>query len=1227
MVRSHFHQLEPGGISARSRIAPAEPPQPRWWLSSLTACSVLMGLGGVVLPAQGQSITPATDGTGTAVIQIGDTYQIQGGTVAGQNLFHSFQQFGLTAAEVAAFLADPTTQNIFARVIGGDPSQINGLLTVLGGSPNFYLINPAGIVLGANAQLDVPGNFFATTATALEFGHGTLFAYENNQYSDLVGNPLGFHFSPTDSGAVINSGNLAVNAGQQLGLTGRTVLNTGTLTAPGGTVQVMGVPDAHYVRISQPGMLLSLEVDTQNLGASAQITALDLPALLTGSPHITGAKADSDHIYLENSDLAIPSTSGLVVLAGEINTQDATGDQGRIRVDGDRLALINATLDASGAAGGGDMHIGKAAQRVFIDANSRILANTTGPEGDGGNILIWSNESTVASGTFEARGGVSGGDGGFIDISSQINLGYDGNADLSAPQGQAGTLLFDPRRIFIGATSTDNSQLPNIFKDTDPLADYFISTTALNALTGTVVLEAIDEIVIQDTLNLASSSITFRADSIVAQAAVTGQTIIFDGLSIVSLQDLVTATNLSLKANGIFVENINSGSVGIQATNLSIAANGSAINSTVQGSGTLSLNPFSPDRSLVIGGTIDTPAWDLHDSEVQKIHGFGTTVVGRPGNTGSLSFIDNAITQNFLKNTNLTVNGMGNLQGFNKDTTWTLTGTGQGQMNNGDIAVNFNNVGRLTGGSGRDTFVFNPGINFGGILDGGTGLGTLDYSNYQGPALVNLLQNQATGTTGVFNIDTYIAAPGGNNSNIIDPPKQLPPVVKDVVSPTPPPELNELHSNPTANPGSNANEGESDLVVGDRRTVQQLLDGQDLEGAIASLDQFFAGELLNYLGKGNTGNALSFGEMQDILKTRSEETGLASALIYIFLRPEHIDLILIPPTAKPIHYVVPVAKTDVLATVQRLRQEIGDPVRRMTVSYLPPAQQLHQWLIAPMQADLDRFGLEALLFSVDSGLHTLPMAALHSGEGFLMENYNLSMVPSLSLTQTQRTNLNQASMFAMGVSDFVMQPDLPAVPTELTAIAATQTETQTLLNHEVTLSNWQTHQGKGADIVHLATHAEFRPGAPDQSYIQLWDQQISMADLQSIPWREQGVNLLVLSACRTAFGSAEAEFGFAGIAVSTGVQSAVASIWPANDVATLALMQGFYQHLTTAPTKAEALRQAQLDLLNRKITLDGGQLVGSGMALDLPPALQKLGDRPFHHPYYWSGFALIGSPW
>jgi len=116
------------------------------------------------LPARAQSIAPAPDGTGTLVEYQGNTYHISGGTQAAANLFHSFQTFGLNAGEMAHFLAHPSPQNILARVTGGDPSIIHGLIQVTGGNPNLYLMNPAGIVFGPQASLNVPADFIATTA-------------------------------------------------------------------------------------------------------------------------------------------------------------------------------------------------------------------------------------------------------------------------------------------------------------------------------------------------------------------------------------------------------------------------------------------------------------------------------------------------------------------------------------------------------------------------------------------------------------------------------------------------------------------------------------------------------------------------------------------------------------------------------------------------------------------------------------------------------------------------------------------------------------------------------------------------------------------------------------------------------------------------------------------------------------------------------------------------------
>jgi len=113
------------------------------------------------------------------------------------------------------------------------------------------------------------------------------------------------------------------------------------------------------------------------------------------------------------------------------------------------------------------------------------------------------------------------------------------------------------------------------------------------------------------------------------------------------------------------------------------------------------------------------------------------------------------------------------------------------------------------------------------------------------------------------------------------------------------------------------------------------------------------------------------------------------------------------------------------------------------------------------------------------------------------------------------------------------------------------------------------------------------------------------------------VNLLVLSACRTAVGDEKAELGFGGLAVQSGVQTAVASLWYVSDEGTLGLMSEFYHQLRTAPIKAAALR------------LEGGRLRGTsrGAGVELPESLQKFADTKFVHPYYWSAFVMIGSPW
>ena len=172
--------------------------------------------------AFGQSITPATDGTGTVVNPQGNRIDISGGKLSGDgaNLFHSFQQFGLSQTQTANFLSNPAIQNILGRIVGGDVSVINGLIQVTGGNSNLFLINPAGIVFGANAQLNVPASFSATTANSIGFGDSSFNAIGSNNYATLLGSPSSFAFSAIEPASIVNRGNLAVNPGGSLTLLG-----------------------------------------------------------------------------------------------------------------------------------------------------------------------------------------------------------------------------------------------------------------------------------------------------------------------------------------------------------------------------------------------------------------------------------------------------------------------------------------------------------------------------------------------------------------------------------------------------------------------------------------------------------------------------------------------------------------------------------------------------------------------------------------------------------------------------------------------------------------------------------------------------------------------------------------------------------------------------------------------------------------------------------------------
>ncbi|MGL5079864.1 MAG: CHAT domain-containing protein, partial [Microcoleaceae cyanobacterium] len=368
--------------------------------------------------------------------------------------------------------------------------------------------------------------------------------------------------------------------------------------------------------------------------------------------------------------------------------------------------------------------------------------------------------------------------------------------------------------------------------------------------------------------------------------------------------------------------------------------------------------------------------------------------------------------------------------------------------------------------------------------------------------------------------------------------------------------------------------------------------------------------------------------IQQVLKKVEAETGEVYVIVYLVARDEQLEVVLVTSSGSPIHRSVPEARAELLfPVIKALQGSIITPREQNTNRYQDSAKQLYDWILQPIEADLQNAGATTLLFSLGLGLRSLPIAALWDGEQFLIEKYNYSLIPSTSLISPTYTSLTEAAILAMGASQFSDQAPLPAVPLEVEKITEFWPG-QVFLNESFTLSNLQVQRRLiNYEVIHLATHADFQPGTPENSYIQLWDQKLPLSQLPDLNWDTPQLELLVLSACQTAIGDREAELGFAGLAVQAGAKSAIASLWNVSDEGTLGLMSEFYIELKTAPIKAAALRQAQIDMIRGKVRIESGQLITERSTLALPPELVDVNSQSLAHPYYWAGFTLIGTPW
>jgi CHAT domain-containing protein len=377
------------------------------------------------------------------------------------------------------------------------------------------------------------------------------------------------------------------------------------------------------------------------------------------------------------------------------------------------------------------------------------------------------------------------------------------------------------------------------------------------------------------------------------------------------------------------------------------------------------------------------------------------------------------------------------------------------------------------------------------------------------------------------------------------------------------------------------------------------------------------------------------------LRELSKQTGKNPAAIWIWSDPDRLDVMMITAKNQATGKRITEANAENLnQVITEFMTEITDPFPlgiRNSTSYLSASQQLYKWMIAPLESQLEAEKIDTLIICVGPKLRTLPLAALSDGKRFLIEKYSIAMVPSFSLTDLSisKKNRDQMEILAMGASKFEFLSPLPGVEIEINNITPFPWQGKKMTEEQFTLENLKSQREKNPfEIIHLATHAKFNPGEPTDSYIQLGDGKLTLAQIRDLNWRNPPVTLLVLSACQTAIGDTQAELGFAGLAVQAGVRSALGSYWSVSDAGTLALMTEFYQHLKSYQEKynilfkAEALRDTQISMIQNKIYVEKGQLrTTTRGSFSLPSQLTAYGDDNLSHPFYWAAFTLIGSPW
>jgi CHAT domain-containing protein len=368
----------------------------------------------------------------------------------------------------------------------------------------------------------------------------------------------------------------------------------------------------------------------------------------------------------------------------------------------------------------------------------------------------------------------------------------------------------------------------------------------------------------------------------------------------------------------------------------------------------------------------------------------------------------------------------------------------------------------------------------------------------------------------------------------------------------------------------------------------------------------------------------------DTLARIERETGQRPAIIYISFinsrsnnKANDILGILMITAQGQVSEQISIKEEDLVKTLDDFRSSLQDSV---SSDHLEPAQKLYKILISPINSQLQKQKINNLVFITDSSsLRAIPLAALHDGKNFLVETYSVGVMPGLTLTDTRHTNLKNANVLAVGLSktrDGLS--GLSELEKELINIqVASEESVDLLLNEDFTLEKFRSRrQKKSFQVVHIASQGQYIE-SQQESFFLMWDRKVNQNQLKDLSLEQPPIELLVLNVGQAIVGNKEengiiTKYGLAGNAIQLGVKSVMASFWYTDLSSTVDLMTEFYKQLKIAPTKSEALRQAQISMLRNTIKLKEN-IFRINKPIPTP--------TNFSHPYYWAGFTIIGNPW